>query len=49
MEAIARALGVLDGPEVEVELDRFLNILIERVMWSRRTSQLYEEDDQDNL
>ena len=35
LEAVARALGVLEGPEVHDHLQMFLEMMVERVMWSR--------------
>lgn len=35
MEAIARAFGVLEGAEVQQELERVLRIMVERTLWSR--------------
>lgn len=34
-EAIARALGVLEGPEAQAHLERALAIFMERVLWLR--------------
>jgi DTW domain-containing protein YfiP len=34
MEAVAQALGILDGPEVEVELLRVYRIMTERTLWT---------------
>lgn len=34
-EAIARALGVLEGPEVQAHLERALTIFMERMLWLR--------------
>lgn len=35
MEAIARALGLLEGPEVQAVLERVFRIMVERTLWSR--------------
>jgi DTW domain-containing protein YfiP len=35
MEAVARALGVLDGDAVREELERLLQIFIDRTLWAR--------------
>ena len=35
MEAIARALGLLEGPEVQAALERVFRIMVERTLWSR--------------
>ncbi len=35
MEAIARALGVLEGPPVQIELERVLLAMVERTLWAR--------------
>jgi DTW domain-containing protein YfiP len=35
MEAIARALGILDGHAVQVALERVFRIMIERTLWAR--------------
>jgi DTW domain-containing protein YfiP len=40
-EAVARALGILDGPEVQGRIERYLRLMVERVEWSRRTSKLF--------
>jgi DTW domain-containing protein YfiP len=34
-EAIARALGILDGPAVEAAIARVLRAMVERTLWSR--------------
>jgi len=34
LEAIARALGVLEGPEVQRQLEGLLRIMVERTLWS---------------
>lgn len=34
-EAIARALGLLEGPEVQTELERVLALQVERTLWTR--------------
>jgi DTW domain-containing protein len=34
-EAIARALGVIEGLHVQTELETFFRILVERTLWSR--------------
>ena len=38
IEAIARALSVLESPQVEVELMRVFRVMVERTLWSRRSS-----------
>lgn len=35
LEAVARALGVLEGPAVRAELERLLDVFVERTLWSR--------------
>lgn len=35
LEAIARALGILEGPEVQAALERVFHAMVERVLWSR--------------
>jgi DTW domain-containing protein len=35
IEAIARALGVLEGPEIEAALERPFRIMVERTLWAR--------------
>jgi DTW domain-containing protein YfiP len=35
LEAIARALGALEGPAVRSELERVLRIMVDRTLWSR--------------
>lgn len=35
IEAIARALGVLEGPEVRAELERVFQIMNDRELWTR--------------
>jgi DTW domain-containing protein YfiP len=35
MEAIARALGILEGPAVEQALDLVFRMMVERTLWSR--------------
>ena len=34
-EAVARSLGVLDGPRIEAYLERIFQIMVERTLWSR--------------
>jgi DTW domain-containing protein YfiP len=34
-EAIARALGILEGADVEAKLDRVFQLMVERTLWSR--------------
>lgn len=34
-EAVARALGVLDGPEVQERLEDVFEVFVERTLWSR--------------
>ncbi len=34
-EAVARALGVLEGPAVKSVLERFFCIMVERMLWAR--------------
>jgi len=36
-EAIARALGVLEGPEVQAKLEKLFLTMVERRLWSRGT------------
>ena len=35
LEAIARALGVLEGPAPEAALERALRLVVERTLWTR--------------
>lgn len=35
MEAIARAFGILESPEVQQSLERVFRIMVERTLWSR--------------
>ena len=35
LEAIARALGILDGPEIRSALERALTLMVERTLWMR--------------
>lgn len=35
MEAIARALGVLENPTVQQELERVFGVMVERALWAR--------------
>ena len=35
LEAIARALGLLESPEAQSRLENLLNIMVERTLWSR--------------
>jgi len=37
LEAIARALGILEGPEVRASLERVLRAMVERTLWARGT------------
>ena len=34
MEAVAQALGILEGPEVEAQLLRVYRIMTERTLWT---------------
>jgi DTW domain-containing protein YfiP len=34
-EAVARALGVLEGPEVQQALESFFRVMVERMLWAR--------------
>jgi len=34
-EAIARALGVIEGPAIQAELEKLFRIMIERILWSK--------------
>lgn len=40
-EAVARALGVTDGAQVETALLEALDQMVARIMWSRTSSQAY--------
>jgi DTW domain-containing protein YfiP len=40
-EAVARALGILEGPETEAALLGALDGMIRRVLWGRRTQEPY--------
>lgn len=35
LEAIARALGIIEGPEVQSQLELLLRVMVERTLWSR--------------
>lgn len=35
LESIARALGILEGPSVELHLTRLFTLFVERTLWSR--------------
>ncbi len=35
LEAIARAIGLLESPEGQARLETVLNVMVERVLWSR--------------
>jgi len=35
LEAIARAMGILEGPEVQAALERPFRAMVERTLWSR--------------
>ena len=35
LEAIARALGILEGPAVQAELERVFRIMVDRILWTR--------------
>ena len=35
LEAIARALGILEGPEIQAEMERLFRIMVERTLWAR--------------
>jgi DTW domain-containing protein YfiP len=37
LEAIARALGILEGPDVQAALEHVLTRLVERTLWARGT------------
>jgi DTW domain-containing protein YfiP len=37
LEAIARALGILEGAHVQRELERVLTVMVERTLWARGT------------
>jgi DTW domain-containing protein YfiP len=34
-EAVARALGILEGPAVQADLERVFQVVVERMLWSR--------------
>jgi DTW domain-containing protein YfiP len=34
-EAVARALGILEGPEVQAQLEHVFRMMVERTLWSR--------------
>lgn len=43
-EAVARALGVLEGAEVQRELENFFRAMVERMLWARglmKASEVY--------
>jgi DTW domain-containing protein YfiP len=35
LEAVARALEIVEGPEVQARLERLLEVMVERTLWSR--------------
>ena len=35
LEAIARAMGILEGPEVQSHLEERFRVMVERILWSR--------------
>ena len=41
-EAIARALGVIEGPEVQAQMEAIFRIKVERTLWSRAKITLAE-------
>ncbi|MCY2960530.1 MAG: DTW domain-containing protein [Planctomycetota bacterium] len=41
-EAVARALGILEGPEVQARLEYVFRVMVERTLWSR--GQIATED-----
>jgi DTW domain-containing protein YfiP len=41
-EAVARALGILEGPEVQARLERVFRLMVERTLWTR--GELAAED-----
>jgi DTW domain-containing protein len=45
MEAIARAFGIIEGPEVEDALSRVLRIMVERTLWARGTINAHQVTD----
>jgi DTW domain-containing protein len=42
MEAIARALGILEGPEVEQQLEHVFRTMVERTLWVRGAIATHE-------
>lgn len=34
-EAVARAMGVLEGPEVQETLEKFFRVMVDRMLWAR--------------
>ena len=45
-EAVARALGILDGPEVQTQIEQYVRLMVGRVEWSRRTSKVFTREEQ---
>lgn len=47
-EAVARALGVLEGKDtgasVQSRIEAAVNLMVERVTWSRKTSKLFAQN-----
>ncbi|MCX6123414.1 MAG: DTW domain-containing protein [Proteobacteria bacterium] len=43
IEAIARALGVIEGPEVQRELEELLNVMVNRTLLSRGIRHILED------
>lgn len=41
IEAVSQALRVIESEEIAGQLDHYLNLMVERVRWARRTSQEY--------
>ena len=37
LEAVARALGVIEGPEAQAQLEHLLTVFVERTLWTRGT------------
>lgn len=46
-EAVARALGLIEGPEVQARLEAFFTVMVERMLWAR--GKLRREDVQGGI
>jgi DTW domain-containing protein YfiP len=44
-EAVARALGIVEGKHIQDAIERHLDTMIQRVLWGRHSSRLFEESE----